>query len=62
MNKVILVLLETFKRQVKSWSFFIMVLAPFLATGLGLLVGKVSSDNTEDMVKDVTEIAVVATD
>ena len=59
MNKIVLVFLETFKRQVKSWSFLIMVLAPFLAIGLGL--GKVSSDNAEDMVKDVTEIAVVAT-
>lgn len=38
-----------------------MVLAPFLAIGLGLLLSKVSSDNAEDMVKDVTEIAVVAT-
>lgn len=27
----------------------------------GILLGKVSSDNAEDMVKDVTEIAVVAT-
>ena len=61
MNKIVLVFLETFKRQVKSWSFLIMVLAPFLAIGLGFLLGKVSSDNAEDMVKDVTEIAVVAT-
>ncbi|MEE1507768.1 MAG: ABC transporter permease [Ligilactobacillus ruminis] len=60
-NKIVLVLLETFKRQVKSWSFLIMVLAPFLAIGLGFLLSKVSSDNAEDMVKDVTEIAVVAT-
>lgn len=60
MNKVILVFLETFKRQVRSWSFLIMVLAPFLVIAFGLLIGKISSDNAEDMAGDVTEIAVVA--
>ena len=34
MKQMLIVIKETYLRQVKSWSFFLMVLSPFLFIGL----------------------------
>ena len=34
MKQMLIVIKETYLRQVKSWSFFLVVLSPFLFIGL----------------------------
>lgn len=44
MNKFWVVALETYKRNVKSATFIVMILAPFLMVGFSLLVGLIGSN------------------
>ncbi|WEG73445.1 ABC transporter permease [Vagococcus intermedius] len=55
MNKFWVVALETYKRNVKSVSFVIMILAPFLMIGFSLLIGLVSAK-----FNDTSDIAVIS--
>lgn len=55
MNKFWVVALETYKRNVKSVTFIVMILAPFLMVGVSLMIGLVSSD-----FGNTTNIAVVS--
>lgn len=43
MNKTWIVALETYLRQVKSWSFVILVVSPFLMLAVSLGVGYMSA-------------------
>lgn len=62
MSKMLFVLGETFRRQIRSWSFWLMVLAPFLIIGFSFFVGKVTADNNGGLADEVTEVAVIAPD
>lgn len=55
MNKFWVVALETYKRNVKSATFIVMILAPFLMVGFSLVVGLVGSKFEE-----TSNIAVVS--
>ncbi|MBP1042971.1 ABC transporter permease [Vagococcus sp. BWB3-3] len=55
MNKFWVVALETYKRNVKSVTFIVMILAPFLMVGFSLLMGLVGSN-----FEKVSNIAVVS--
>lgn len=57
MNKFWVVALETYKKHVKSASFIMMVLAPFLLIGFSLGMGYFG-----DKFSDVNEIAIVSDD
>jgi ABC-2 type transport system permease protein len=46
MNKTWIVAAETYLRQVKSWSFVILVLSPFLLLGISLGVGYMSASSS----------------
>ncbi|WP_054748148.1 ABC transporter permease [Lentilactobacillus rapi] len=48
MNKTWIVAAETYLRQVKSWSFVILVLSPFLLLGISLGVGYMSAATGSD--------------
>lgn len=56
MNKLGVVIGETYKRNIKSVSFIIMILMPFIFLGIGLLFGKFATGFSSK-----TEIAIVAT-
>lgn len=56
MNKFWVVALETYKRNVKSVTFIVMILAPFLMIGFSLLVGLMASKFEE-----TSNIAVIST-
>ncbi|SUN76862.1 ABC transporter permease [Streptococcus massiliensis] len=43
MKQIKIVMLETYFRQIKSWAFVVMVLAPFLFIGISVLMGQVGS-------------------
>ncbi|MBA1393089.1 ABC transporter permease, partial [Lactobacillus sp. XV13L] len=45
MNKLWIVTLQTYWRQVKSWSFVILVFMPFIFIGVTLLFSTVGSDS-----------------
>ena len=47
MNKFWVVALETYKRNVKSWTFIIMILAPFLVIGISVFAGYMGSKYNE---------------
>ena len=55
MNKLWIIALETYKRNIKSPTFFVMILAPFIMIGLSLLGGVVGSKFEE-----TSKIAVVS--
>lgn len=57
MLKTWIVTAETYLRQIKSWSFFFMVIGPFLMLGLTLGISYVSANSTTSS----QEIAVVQT-
>lgn len=57
MNKTLLVIKETYRRQVKSWSFLFMVLAPFLFFLIGFLFSFVN--NSEKPMALVSNNAVI---
>lgn len=57
MKQIILVLMETYRRQVKSWSFILLVLSPFIFIFVSLGFGYASSrlgDNASDRVAIVS--------
>lgn len=56
MNKLWIVTLETFLRQVKSWSFVMLVFGPFLMFGITIGAGYLGASNTENN----SEIAVIS--
>lgn len=43
MNKVWLVAKETYRREVKTWSYLFMILAPFLSIFLSFIIGMASA-------------------
>ena len=45
MKKTWIVTLETYLRQIKSWSFFFMVISPFLMIALTVGISYVSADS-----------------
>ncbi|MGX6962142.1 ABC transporter permease [Vagococcus xieshaowenii] len=57
MNKLWIIALETYKRNIKSPTFFVMILAPFMMVGFSLLGGLIGNKFGE-----TTNIAVVAKD
>ena len=57
MNKLWIIAIETYKRNIKSPTFFVMILAPFLMIGLSLLGGVVGSKFEE-----TSKIAVITED
>ncbi|RMC52090.1 ABC transporter permease [Lactobacillus sp. ESL0228] len=54
MNKMWIVTLQTYWHHVKSWTFILLVLAPFVLVGISILSG-MSSDNASQ-----TQIAVIS--
>lgn len=56
MRKLWIITTETYLRQIKSWSFVVLVLAPFVMLGLSLGIGYFSSTAGEDS----DRIAVIA--
>ncbi|MGX7030596.1 ABC transporter permease [Vagococcus zengguangii] len=57
MNKLWIIALETYKRNIKTPTFFVMILAPFLMIGISLLGGVIGSKFEE-----TSKIAVIAED
>ena len=57
MKQMSIVCLRTYLKQVKSWAFFVMILAPFLFLGFSVLMGKIG----ENVGKDSKQIAIVNT-
>ncbi|KXB34073.1 ABC transporter permease [Aerococcus christensenii] len=51
MTKIFMVAKETFWRQVKSWSFLLLILGPFLVIGINVGIGVLSqSEKSEDTI------------
>ena len=48
MNKIWLVAKETYRREVKTWSYLLMILAPFLFILLSFVIGMASAGNSDD--------------
>ncbi len=52
MNKLWTVISQTYANQVKTWSFLLFILSPFLLIGIsggvGYFSGKVSSEQSTD--------------
>ena len=61
MKQMFVVMKETYIRQVKSWSFLLMVFGPFLFLGLSIGIGYLTGSSTEakNQVALVTEVAAV---
>ncbi|MDN6543286.1 MAG: ABC transporter permease, partial [Lentilactobacillus parabuchneri] len=58
MNKTLIVAMETYLRQVKSWSFIVLVLSPFILLAISLGIGYTSATSSSDQQR----IAVVSDD
>ncbi|MGT2756458.1 ABC transporter permease [Streptococcus ovuberis] len=56
MKKVLIVMKETYLRQVKSLAFLFMVLAPFLFIGLSLLSGMLGASSAESNLSSQTAL------
>lgn len=48
MNKTLIVAMETYLRQVKSWSFIVLVLSPFILLAISLGIGYTSATSSSD--------------
>lgn len=48
MNKIWLVAKETYRREVKTWSYLLMILAPFLLVFFSFVIGMVSAGGSDD--------------
>ena len=48
MNKIWLVAKETYRREVKTWSYLLMILAPFLFVLLSFVIGMASAGSSDD--------------
>ncbi|RVU70887.1 MULTISPECIES: ABC transporter permease [Lactobacillus] len=48
MNKTLLVAKETYRREVKSWSYLAMVIGPFIFLAISFLVGYFTSSSSSD--------------
>lgn len=48
MNKTLIVAMETYLRQVKSWSFIMLVLSPFILLAISLGIGYTSATSSSD--------------
>ena len=48
MNKIWLVAKETYRREVKTWSYLLMILAPFLFILLSFVIGMASAGSSDD--------------
>lgn len=48
MNKIWLVAKETYRREVKTWSYLFMILAPFLFIFISFVIGMVSANSGDD--------------
>lgn len=48
MNKIWLVAKETYRREVKTWSYLLMILAPFLLVFFSFVIGMVSAGSSDD--------------
>ncbi|KRK87362.1 ABC transporter permease [Lentilactobacillus sunkii] len=48
MNKTLIVAIETYLRQVKSWSFIMLVLSPFILLAISLGIGYTSATSSSD--------------
>lgn len=48
MNKIWLVAKEAYRREVKTWSYLFMILAPFLFVFLSLIIGMATTDSSDD--------------
>ena len=48
MNKIWLVAKETYRREVKAWSYLLMILAPFLLVFFSFVIGMVSAGGSDD--------------
>lgn len=61
MKQMFVVMKETYIRQVKSWSFLLMVFGPFLFLGLSIGINYLTGSSTEakNQVALVTEVAAV---
>ena len=61
MKQMFVVMKETYIRQVKSWSFLLMVFGPFLFLGLGIGINYLTGSSTEakNQVALVTEVPAV---
>ena len=47
MNKIWLVAKETYRREVKTWSYLLMILAPFLLVFFSFVIGMVSAGGSD---------------
>lgn len=48
MNKIWLVAKETYRREVKTWSYLLMIFAPFLFFFLSFGIGMMTASNSDD--------------
>ncbi|MBA1394759.1 ABC transporter permease, partial [Lactobacillus sp. XV13L] len=55
MNKLWIVVKHTYFQQIKTWSFLILILGPFLFVGISALSGFVSNNASEDKVAVVSK-------
>ncbi|MGT2933118.1 ABC transporter permease [Streptococcus catagoni] len=58
MKEILIVTKETYLRQVKSWSFFLMIISPFIFIGFSLGIGYISGSSAAKTDK----IAIIAED
>ncbi|MFD1471799.1 ABC transporter permease [Companilactobacillus mishanensis] len=47
MNKMWIVTAQTYLRQVKSWSFILLILTPFIFGGIGMGIGSISANSAD---------------
>lgn len=57
MNKIWLVAKETYRREVKTWSYLFMILAPFILIFLSFGIGALTAGGNDDYVGVVTDNA-----
>lgn len=57
MHKICLVAKETYRREVKTWSYLFMILAPFILVFLSFGIGMMSASGDDDYVGVVTDNA-----
>lgn len=48
MNKIWLVAKETYRREVKTWSYLLMILAPFIFAFLSVGIGMITASSGDD--------------